>query len=227
MCASPVYAGHPGVDIDARRATPGLRLELREIAPTVQSAKRYRLHLVGYPRGVIFNVFTKNFTHSFEEAASGFQVDRSGNLVSSKLVWSQRLDEIAFEPGPYPRGAVWEVALVSADRELSAFGKVIPHPIAASDGPCILSLELVSQRGERFLASGVGFMAGDEVSAESHYAGRVFQQRRRISPEGFLPPQLVSHAASGADRKARYTVKGRSCQVAIDYEWGEPALIRR
>jgi hypothetical protein len=133
---------------------------------------------------------------------------------------------MVLEPGPYPRGAVWEVALVSADRALRAFAKVIPHPIAARDGPCTVSIELISHRGDRFMASGAGFAPGEEVLTESRYAGRVMQKRQHISSEGRLPPEVVSHGASNADRSARYAVTGHSCAVAVEYEWGEPALSR-
>jgi len=29
------------------------------------------------------------------------------------------------------------------------------------------------------------------------------------------------------DFQARYVVRGRACEVAVDYTWGEPALTRR
>jgi hypothetical protein len=227
LCALPVFAHEPIV-LDARRATPGLRLELTELPRTADSAvPRYRMYTVGLPRGVIFGVWTKDFGHSFHELASGFQVDEFGNLVSSKTGRPQRLEEMSFEAGPYPRGAIWEVALVSVDRALTAFAKVIPYPITARDGPCTLSLELVTQRGERFVASGAGFPPGEEVITQSQYSESIIQKRRRISPEGLLPPDVVSHAAIGSDRSARYTIIARSCQVVVDYEWGEAALVRR
>jgi len=131
---------------------------------------------------------------------------------------------MVLEPGPYPRGAGWEVALVSADRALRAFAKVIPHPMTARDGPCTISLELISHRGDRFLASGAGFTPEEEVLIEARYAGRVMQKRLHISSEGLLPPEIVSHGASNADRSARYAVTGHACAVAVEYEWGEPAL---
>jgi hypothetical protein len=223
-------SAHEPIVLDARRATPGLRLELSELPSTTTPAiRRYRLQAFGLPRGILFDVWTKDFGHSFHEVAAGFQVDESGNVVTRKAGGTsqpQRLDEITFEPGPYPRGAVWEVALVSADQTLKAFAKVIPYPLTAHDGSCTVALELVSHRGERFLASGTGFASGEEVIIESRYADQAIQKRRRILPEGLLPPEVVSHVASSTDHSARYAVKGRLCDVAVEYEWGEPALSR-
>jgi hypothetical protein len=231
LCVSRATAHDPFV-LDARRAAPGgIQLELTEWpSAKVSNAMSYRLRAVGLPRQIIFALFTKDFSHSFHELASGFQLDGSGNIVSIESRegdQSRRLDEMLLKPGPYPRGAVWEVGLVSADRAFRAFAKVIPHPINAREGTCTISIELISQRGDRFIASGSGFIPEDDVMTESRYSGRVIQKRKRISPDGLLPPDVISHGARGADRSARYSIKGRSCDVAVDYDWGEPALVRR
>ena len=231
--------------LDDRRPTPGLRIELTELHPTtpVSATPKYRLRAFGLPHGVVFGIWARDFGHSFHEVSTGFQMDGSGVMVSNELDgaswirrwWSwlvkdqpRRLDEVALDPGPsYPRGAVWEVALASVDRTLTAFAKVIPYPLAAQDGACTVSLELASRRGDRFVASGAGFDPSDEVIIESRHSERIIQKRRRISPEGLLPLDVILHGASGTDRSARYAVKGRSCNVVVEYDWGKPALSRR
>ena len=223
-------AAHEPIVLDARRATPGLRLELIELPPATTPARvGYRLRATGLPRGLVFDVWAKDFGHTFHEVAAGFRMDGSGALVSSEpdgAARPRRLDEMVFEPGPSPQGAVWEVALVSADRTVSAFARAIPRPITARDGPCTVALELVSRRGDRFLASGAGFAPGDDVTIESGHSGRVMQKRQRVSADGRLPPDVIAHGATGTDRNARYAVKGRSCEVAVEYTWGEATLSR-
>jgi len=228
LVAAPVFAGHPGsFDLNPRQATPGLRVELQEI-PSGRDivSKRFRLLATDYPRDGVYSVYTKDFTDSFVEAARGFRVDALGSLVSNNLSGSQRLQDLEFGPGPYPRGAAWGVAIVSADRLIMAFGHVIPYPITAQDRGCSLSLELLTQRGDRFLVTGSGFSPGEDVITEASFDGRVVQRRRQISADGALPRHVISHAARGTDRTARYTAKSRSCSVAVDYEWGELALKR-
>ena len=224
-------SAHKPMLLDARHATPGLRLEMQQLRQTKDSAEpRYQLQAFGFPKGIKLLLWSKEFDHSIHQMAFVFQVDKSGNVVSSSgggAIKPKRLDEMAFGPGPYPLGALWEVALVSVDRKLQAFAKVIPYPITVSDGQCSVSLKLVSHRGEKFLASGSGFPPGDEVITESRYAGSVIEKRVRASTEGSLPPQVLLHASVNTDRQAHYSVKGRSCEVAVDYEWGEPALVRR
>jgi hypothetical protein len=226
--SSPASA-HDAFILDARRATPGPRLELIELpAIGVPAGKRYRLHVEpGLPRGVVFGVFTKPFDHAFHEAEPGFQLDESGDLVSREAGSKRRLNDMTFGPGTYPLGAAWEAALVSSDRAVRIFAKTIPYPITANDGACKVSLELSSDLGDRFVASGKGFPPGEDVLTQLRYSGRLIQGQSRISPLGLLAPDLISHRAIGADRGARYTVKARSCEVSVEYDWGEPALIRR
>jgi len=230
VCTSPVRAHDPFV-LDARRATPGPKLELVEL-PSGPGAKgkQYRLRVgPGVPRGVVFGVFTKPFDHAFHEVASGLQLDASGHLVAGDPTnpGGRQLEDMVFGPGPYPLGAVWEIALVSADRAVRVFARVVPYSITASDGPCRVSLELSSYLGDQFSAFGTGFPPGEQVVTELQYSGRQFQKQRMTSAEGLLAPELLSHRPVGADRGARYVVRASRCRVSIDYDWGEPALTRR
>jgi hypothetical protein len=224
-------SAHDPLILDPLRATPGLRLELVEVsqaATPVSTSRRYRLVATGVPAGVTFGVWTRDFTHGFHEVLSGFRMDGAGTLVSIQDGdgWPRSLNEIVLDPGPYFRGAIWEVALVSEDRAITAFTRAIPRPIVAQDGGCVVTLELVSHRGQRFLASGKGFAPGDDVVIESRWAGRVQHKQVRVSAEGRLPPDVITHVAPGSDRSARYSIKGRACHVTIEYEWGEGAFQR-
>src|SRR6266705_5928483 len=99
LLSVPSASAHDPFILDARRATPGPRLELIELLATgVQGGKRYRLHVgPGLPRDVVFGVFTKPFDHAFHEVEPGFRVDESGNLMSDEgreAGARRRLDEI-------------------------------------------------------------------------------------------------------------------------------------
>jgi hypothetical protein len=223
-------SAHEPILLDVRLATPGPRLELIELPQdTVRPTKKYRLRSVGLPRGVVFNIWAKDFGHSFYEVASGFHIDEVGKLVSINRTGPtspEQSGELIFSPGPYPRGARWEIAVVSANRKIKTFAKVIPHPIIFRDQTCSIELELLTQRGDRFLATGAGFDRGTDVITALSYAGRVIEKSVRTSGDGKVPPQVFFHAAINGDRSARYTVKGRFCEVSVPYEWGEPALRR-
>lgn len=228
LCVPPALAHDPFI-LDARRATQGPRLELVE-APAAgeRAGKRYRVQVApGLPKGVVFGLFTKPFDHAFHEVASGFQLDESGSLAFADAGTRRRLEDLTFGPGPYPPGAVWELALVSADRSIRIFARAVPYPITAASGACRVSLELASHLGDRFIASGSGFPPGETVATEQRYSGRSIARRNRVSSEGLLTPELLAHRDLGADRGGRYTVKSSVCEVSLEYDWGEPALTRR
>ena len=227
----PPTSAHEPVLLDPNRATPEIRLELVKV-PLVTTngseAPGYRLAVAGLPTGIVFSVWTKHFGHGFhEEVDSGFRVDETGKpvLVQRRGVDGPRyLDQVVFRPEAYPRGANWQVAVASTDRTITGFATVIPRPIVARDGTCVVSLELVSHRGLRFLASGSGFATGEDVVAESRSSGRVSQKQQRASANGLLPPELIAHAALDSNRDATYSVRGRSCEVTVNYKWGDMAL---
>ena len=228
--AAPVLAHQP-ILLDARRATPGLRLEMHELQQfTPALSPKYQLKAFGFPPGSKVLLWAKEFDHTVRQMGSVFEVVKSGSVLEAKSIRGnsrRRLEDLVFEPGSYPQGAVWEVALVSVDRKLQAYAKAIPDPISARDGTCELTLQLVSHRGEKFLVSGSGFIAGDEVTVESRYGGRISEKRVRISTAGLLPPQVLLHVSRSGDDSAGYKVKGRSCDVEVEYKWGDAALKRQ
>ena len=228
LWSAAVAARHGSGVLDPRRATPGIRLELVELPSSAAAGTtKYRLRAQGVPRGVTFGVWTKDFGQQFTQEFSGIRIDEAGALVSDDgSGQARRLEDIELDPGHYPRGAVWMVALASDDYKLSAFAKVIPHPIVARDGACAVHLELISLHGNRFVASGDGFAPGEEVDIELRSSGRVTQRKERTSAEGLLPLDVVSHGAISTNSNARYEVKGPACKPVVEYEWGEAALVR-
>ena len=138
LWSAAVFARHSSGLLDPRRATPGIHLELVELPSSAAAGTaKYRLRAEGVPHGVTFGVWTKDFGQQFTQVFSGIRMDEAGVLVFvDGSGQPRRLEDIALDPGPYPRGAVWMVALASDDYKLSAFAKVIPHPIVGRDGTC-------------------------------------------------------------------------------------------
>jgi hypothetical protein len=230
MWAAPAAARHGDVVIDARRATPGLHLAVTERpgATAASTAPTYRLSASGVPRGVLFGIWTKDFGQLFQQVASGFRLNEAGVLeMMDDEGRPRRLDELVLDPGSYPRGAAWEIALVSADHSVMAVTKIFPRPIASRNGACGVSLELATRSGDRFIATTQGFEAGEALVVELHQATGMTQKRLRVPVEGRFPLDLISHGTPGADRRARYIVKGATCEVAVEYTWGEPAILSR
>lgn len=207
--AAAADARHSSSVLDPRRATPGLNLELIEAARSATGeAVKYRLRVKGLPQGQAFGVWARSFGRDFSEVVPALRED------------------LELDPGPYPRGAAWWVAIASQDQKTTAFARVVPYPIAARDGSCSISLELISLYGNRFIALGEGFPPGEEVEIETRASGTVSRKRQRVPPDGRLPLDVVEHGTLSADTVARYRVKARACAPAVEYRWGDSALIK-
>jgi hypothetical protein len=212
--AAAADARHSNAVLDPRHATPGVNLDLVEVPRSAPGdAVKYRLRVTGLPPAPAFGVWTKSFGRDFREVVSGLRPDASGVL-----------DRLELDPGVYPRGAAWWVAIASDDHKIAAFARVIPYPIAARDGACSLSLELISLFGNRFAATGAGFPPGEDVDIESHASGTVSRKRQRVSADGRFPLDVIMHGTVATDTVARYTVKARGCAPTVEYRWGESAL---
>src|SRR5207244_13234784 len=139
VCASPVVA-HDPIRFDTRRPMPGTSLAIVEVSRAAAPAVsvKYRLQAAGVPRGLVMGVWANEFGHGYHQLVADVRVDESGALVSTELDATGRplsLDRMIFEPGPLPRGAGWEVAIVGPDRKVVAYAKVVPRPIGGRGGP--------------------------------------------------------------------------------------------
>jgi len=221
VLAAATSFAHEEDTLDPHNATVGLRLELRQNPQRSPApSPTYRLSASGFPADAVVSVWAQDFGQVFHRIVAEARIDEFLDVVSMKGT------RLTLAPGVYPRGAAWQVAVVSQDGTLRAFTGVIPRPILAQDKQCTLQLELVSYRGTHFVATGAGFPPDDEVVALSRFSGRVVEKRLRISHDGRLPADVVAHDGDATDDRARYEVKGRSCEPAVSYHWGKSALTR-
>lgn len=221
------YARHSNAVLDPRRATPGVSLDLVEVprAAAEGAAAKYRLRVTGLPPSKAFGIWTKSLGGDFEEIVSGLRPDASGALAVAG--GAQRLADMELDPGPYPRGAAWWVAIASEDHKIAAFARLVPYPIVAHDGPCSLTLEMISLHGNRFIAIASGFPPDQDVDVELVASGTVSRKRRRVAADGTLPLDVLEHGTLAADTVARYSIRAGACAPAVEYRWGQSALKQR
>src|SRR2546427_5402145 len=136
LCAPPTFA-HDPIRFDSRRVVPGATLEIVEVSRDATTV-RYRVKASGVPRGLVTGVWANEFGHGYHQLVADLRVDDAGDLVSAEPApgGSRKLDDMVFEPDALPSGAGWEVAIVTEDRKIVAYAKVIPHPIVGRSGPC-------------------------------------------------------------------------------------------
>lgn len=182
----------------------------------------YRIRASGFPQGIPLTLWKKRLGRLPEVVRSDVFIDESGTVVQPH----HEFGPFAMETGGvFVKGEPYEVTLISADQKLRAFAKIIPFPNEASDGRCLLTLELLSTKGEAVAILGQGFEANEEIVTVSEYTqdktDRV-ETRFKTPPDGKFviiesPPVMAKQ--SGA---ASFTAIGKSCKLTVSYEWGVP-----
>lgn len=108
-CCDQAFA-HERIVLDSRHASPGIRLEMQLLPPTVtEPDARYRLEAFGFPRGVKLLLWPKEFDHSVHQPFPAvFQADKFGRVFARNADQDgrpRRLGSHEFWSGPVSAGS--------------------------------------------------------------------------------------------------------------------------
>ena len=234
----------PQLEWGSQYATPGTQLSLQHLGPGPAGSKMadhtiicekggqkctsvrgrmafYRLGASGFPQGRPLTLWTKRLDRPPKIVPTDVSVDESGTVVQRSEFGPIPVRGIG---GIFVEGEPYEVVLISADQSIRAFAKTIPFPIETREGRCLLSVELLSAKGDGFAISGQEFEANEEIVAVSQYEGDRVESRLKTSPDGkFIvvqfPPVMAKQAGA-----ASFTAIGKFCKPTVSYKWGLPTL---
>ena len=139
----------------------------------------------------------------------------------------QALRQIMQRPGRpgQARGHGRERADLTQMANSARFIVLVPMTSVAREIRCLCSSFRFAATA--FSPPGLASSARKMSSRHQLFSGRVVRNWRRINSEGLLPLDVLSHAGTGSDRRTRYEIRGRTCNVGIEHEWGETGLSRR
>ena len=117
------------------------------------------------------------------------------------------------------RGEVFDVGLISDDRSVRLFAKVIPFPLEAADGGCRIWLELGDDRGRQFSLFGEGFRPVEELKITTVTAsGKApLESRASSSSSGTFTAPLRYEGGNG---EATVRASAASCAPEIKHAYG-------
>lgn len=147
-----------------------------------------------------------------------FHVNSMGEIVNE----AGRISR--FSVGNYHKGEPCSVGLISTDGSIKAFAKVYPFPLQASDGPCHLTLEMLTSDGKTFGVIGRGFPPNRVVESVSQSGSEVIRGQQQVNKNGDFGAVVLPANVSG-DTRASYGINSSACKVKVDYEWGGAALV--
>ncbi len=218
-------------------STAGARLTLVEEKRAKlrnETSLGYAFSASGFPRGKSYDLWLWRVLSKASVVWAGFYVDDSGKMdcltAQAKIerragvACTAELEKLRTLVASSVRGERLRFALVSTDHTVRGFLDTIPFPVEQRDGRCHLSVELLSQRGDLFAIWGEGFEPGEEVALESSFAGKMEKSKQKASTLGEIGSAVFPAASGRESGLANYSAVGKSCKVAVRYEWGLSSL---
>lgn len=124
----------------------------------------------------------------------------------------------------YAKGEALTVALMTADKSIIAFGKVILYPIEAKQGSRRIWVELIGATGNSFVIYGEGFEPNEELETTSASDGEVVKYKTKVNGNGQFVTMLLPAVVGKQSGLATFTVVGKAGTLTVSFEWGPPAL---
>ncbi len=149
-----------------------------------------------------------------------------GVLADGSVVRRPTSDPISIGLSSYSKGEALSIALMTADRSVIAYGKVILFPIEASEGSARVWVELLSTSGDMFGVYGAGFEANEEIAVTSNSEGEVIRISVKCDSQGRFTIVVLPAVVGKASGQASYTVTAKVGTLAVSFDWGPPALRR-
>jgi hypothetical protein len=205
--------------------TAGASLDLVEAERRTSAGGSTVLYIVkatGLPQGVVFDVWSRPLSKQPQLVPWKASTDPKGRVVDA----DDPSEELPAGIQNFAKGEPFEMALISQDGKTRVFGRVVPFPLEATGaGGCRLAVELARNDGQMFIISGSGFVPGEQVTWTSVSAGERIANVATVKSDGALDRVFFLPAVIGqSSGVARYSVQGSRCSVAVEYEWGPPAL---
>jgi len=204
-------------------STPGTSLAFKEIGRRKEeetTAVTYDVIVSGVPRDKVYQLWAEGLAEGLTFGGD-YTVQSSGRLVSNDT--HEPLGDVILRA--FARAEPYRMALITEDKAIAVFGKIIPFPIEArSPSGCQLSVELIDSGGESFHVEAEGFVPGEEVSVESQSLDEILPLTRTASIEGTFSfvyaPAVIGHESGRCKIKAT----GERCQVVVEFDWGTAAI---
>ncbi len=199
----------------------------------------YRFVASGFPPNKVYTVWARPQGRGKPIALeTGYVASETGEMVcSEKPMESARtvnkkvlrckpgmkLKDLPFTFIGFSRDDVFEGAVISTDETVKAFAATTPFPIEARNGPCHVWVQRIDDQGLAFAVQGEGFEAGEEVASTSRSNGEVLSGKQKVEDNGALGTILLPGVKGKRSGAVTYALQGKSCQVTVEFDWGQKA----
>jgi hypothetical protein len=206
-------------------ATPGTRVNFTDMKQATSPEGKLAINMrpvgVGLPEDKLYYLWSKSLGQSSPAQLSPLEMSiTSGGLVVPK----GSTTPISLTLHSFAKGEARVIALMTEDKSIIAYGKVILYPIEAKHDNSRIWVELMASTGDLFAVYGDGFEANEELEVTSNSAGEVVKSKSKADGNGRFTNVLLPAVVGKQSGLVTYTVVGKVGTLIVSFEWGPPAL---
>lgn len=204
--------------------TAGARLVLKETERGLVSGRTvitYNLFVSGLPHDTGYIVWTRLIGRAAQPVAEAY-LNGEGKVVSQLADPKRHTEEdpvnlrvVAGMAEPK------QFALTSKDSRFRAFAEIVPFPIETSNGACHLSVVMTKENYTGVFIRVSGLQPQEDLTIVTQSDGEGGQSKAKASDLGMYDSALFPAVKGMRSGRARFSVTGKSCKVAIEWPWGD------
>jgi len=119
------------------------------------------------------------------------------------------------------KGEPIQFALISDDASLRAFAEIIPFPVEETVGPCHLSLIETGPHYFDVLIRLTGLQPRESLDIELRSENEGGKSKAAAEADGTYNAAILPTVKGNKAGKTHYDVTAKSCQIGIEFPWGE------
>ena len=202
----------------------GAKLTYKEVDRTTVQDKTvmtYNLFASGLPRNQHYVLYVLRVGSDPQGVADAY-LNGEGKVVNVLADPSHHVAEDPINVKLFGgKGEPFQFALLSDDGDSRAFTDIIPFPMEQTSGACQLSLVEIAPQYSGVLIRISGFHPNEELTFEQSSENEGGQSTGKADSQGWYSATIFPVVKGKRSGKARFTVTGKSCNIGIDFPWGE------
>jgi hypothetical protein len=207
-------------------ATPGTKLNFVKVGTgTSPDGKPTTIYLpiaVGLPNDKSYYLWYKALRQNSPAQLSPLEmsIGEKGYVIPSG-----KINPMSISCYSFSKGEARVFALMTADKSIIAYGKVILYPIQAQQSKSRIWVELLSTTGTLFAVYGDGFQPNEELQVTSNSTGEIAKFKIIVDVDGKFTNMLLPAVVGKQSGSVTYTVVGIAGTLIVSFDWGPPALL--
>lgn len=203
------------------KETPGTKVILVKKDEGTKDGKHfinYNMIATGLPKDKVYYLWEKALADAAPSRLFEVKINDEGYVCLGT-------QPISFLASGFAKGEALEVALMTEDKSIIAYGKRFPYPIGSKTDSCRIWVQLLSTKGTAFVIWGDGFEPDEVIEATSTSNGEVLESKIEVGSDGQYIEIIFPAVVGKESGTATYTAVGKAGELKVSYKWGAPALV--